>query len=118
MNTLLTKTSEICTRATELSSYVVDILDNVVLCKRADDTYITWQMGFNNGSIDFYWGHYDMDEQNGRDSLIARSTYYKGGDNWHTLATIRRVVEENESLCLDDATDRQTLISHLGAELS
>jgi hypothetical protein len=72
-NPTLINADKVIARATILNCEVVDILANYVLCKRKDDTYITWAVGVHGIKAELYWGHYDMTEAQGYRSLVARA---------------------------------------------
>jgi hypothetical protein len=63
----------ITNRALMLRCQVVGMLDNVVLCHRDDNTFITWRVSVHNGMADFISGCYDMTQAAGRANLIERA---------------------------------------------
>lgn len=60
-------------RAIELSCYVVAAAGDFILCKRTDDTFITWRVAMQRGKAMFTDGDYGMSEANGRANLIDRA---------------------------------------------
>lgn len=117
INRILENMALVTKRAAELNCTVVAVLNNVILCHRkSDDTYITWRCyirlfrmpATTTTTLEaiFDAGDYDMNLETGKNNLILRS-------NWTRPSNIRQVVEQCESLCLDDETDRETLISKL-----
>lgn len=69
--------------AARLDCSVVAVLDNVVLCYRADNTFITWRVltqaaRFTGepSHVEFISGCYDMDRDTGRANLIERAYEY------------------------------------------
>ena len=61
-------------RALELNCYVVAVLDSVILCHRADNTFITWRCSIYEGNkAEFISGHYDMTADAARVNLIERA---------------------------------------------
>ena len=115
INRILLNMALVEARAKELNCTVIAVLNNVILCYRGDDSYITWKCyvqrntdNKNNLEVTyravFDSGDYDMTLEAGRASLMSRA-------NWGRI--FRDVIESSESLCLDDETDRETLIHNL-----
>lgn len=73
MNKVIEAMALVTTRAAQLNCTVIAVLDNVILCHRGDDTYITWKVGFYYDKVEFHTGHYDMSLLHGRTSLIERA---------------------------------------------
>lgn len=63
----------IVNRALMLRCRVVGMLDNVILCQRDDNTFITWRVSVHNGMADFVSGCYDMAQAAGNANLIERA---------------------------------------------
>lgn len=59
--------------AARLDCTVIAVLDNVVLCHRSDNTFITWRAAIYCTSVDFNSGHYDMTAYAAQSSLIERA---------------------------------------------
>lgn len=59
-------------RAAELECLVVAVIDNVILCHRADNTFITWRVGVYEQGVEFISGCYDMSQRDGLNNLIER----------------------------------------------
>jgi len=85
-NKVLDNLSAVQVRAAQLDCIVLAVLTNYILCRRKDDTYITWSVWFqaernknypydvvNNACFDS--GHYDMTLEQGKKSLTARSNW-------------------------------------------
>ena len=73
MNNLIEHMPAIVLRAAQLNCTVIGVLDNVILCHRGDNTFITWRVGIYEAGIDFVSGCYDMTQGAGNKNLIARA---------------------------------------------
>lgn len=68
-------------RAKQLRCKVVAVTGNVILCHRDDDTCITWKCYIQLNEHDglhyaiFDSGHYDLTQEQGRNSLLARARW-------------------------------------------
>lgn len=63
-------------RAAQLNCKVIGVLGNVILCHRADNTFITWRVSVGAGvgnTVDFISGCYDMAQGPANDNLIERA---------------------------------------------
>lgn len=77
-NPILSNMCLVKIRAAELGCTVQAVLDSVILCARkSDDTYITWRCAvYNNFTVDFTSGCYDMTLKQGGHNLIERALGY------------------------------------------
>ena len=78
-NSLIENMELVRARAAQLDCTVVAVIDRIILCRRADNTFITWRAAVyiddeKNGAIDveFISGCYDMTAATGTANLIER----------------------------------------------
>ena len=117
INRVLLNMALVEARASGLNCTVIAVLNNVILCHRSDNTYVTWKCSIQHAGTAITYravfdsGDYDMTLESGRESLMVRA-------NWKAEKSTRQVIEDNDGLCLDSAEDRETLINALikGAE--
>ena len=73
MSNLIIHMAAISARAAQLNCKVIGVLDNVILCQRGDNTFITWRVGVYAAGIDFTSGCYDMTQGAANKNLIERA---------------------------------------------
>ena len=77
MSKLIENIEAIKNRAAQLNCTVEAVLNNVVLCRRGDNTFITWRVGLYAGQArpvaEFISGVYDTNEKQGQACLIERA---------------------------------------------
>ena len=60
-------------KAATLDCTVIAVLNNVILCRRSDGTYITWRASMYCTAVEFISGCYDMTVTRGYEDLIDRA---------------------------------------------
>lgn len=73
MINLIDNMALVTARAAQLNCTVIAVLENVILCHRSDNTYITWRVGIHAQGAEFISGCYDMDKDGGQSNLIERA---------------------------------------------
>ena len=72
-NKLIENMAAVSDTARLLNCSVIAVLDNVILCHRNDNTYITWRASVYPQGVEFISGCYDMNKSAGRLNLIERA---------------------------------------------
>ena len=60
-------------QAARLDCKVIAVLDNVILCHRSDNTFITWRASMYCTNVEFISGCYDMTADAAQSNLIERA---------------------------------------------
>ena len=72
-NPTITNIAAVAARADQLNCKVVAIIGSIILCHRADNTYITWAVQASESNAVFNCGDYDMSKQAGLKNLAIRA---------------------------------------------
>lgn len=76
-NSIIENMASVRAAARRLNCTVVAVLDNVILCHRSDNTFITWRCrivgGFAAERAEFISGCYDMTADAARSNLLDRA---------------------------------------------
>ncbi len=72
-NSIIENMPAVIMRARALNCTVVAVLDNVILCHRSDNTFITWRARIYGDEAEFISGCYDMTADAARSNLLDRA---------------------------------------------